>query len=90
MTFFVKPFSLGLRLFCNIFSKELFLAILALLLLQFLHGPTAMDKIFTMAPLVLRPIIVLLGVVIGFIQALVFLVLTISYIAGARSAAEHG
>lgn len=89
MTFFVKPFSLGLRLFCNIFSKELFLAILAVLLLQFLEGPTALDKLFTVAPLVLRPVIVLLGVVIGFIQALVFFILTISYIAGARSAAEH-
>jgi F-type H+-transporting ATPase subunit a len=38
VTFFVKPFSMGLRLFCNIFSKELFLAILAGLILMFMNS----------------------------------------------------
>ena len=89
ITFFVKPFSLGLRLFCNIFSKELFLAVLAMLVIQFLTGPTLVDKIFTLMPLVLRPVILLLGLILGLIQAFVFTVLSISYIAGALHAEEH-
>ena len=89
MTIFIRPFSLGLRLFCNIFSKELFLAVLAVLILQFINSPALGDKILTSAPFILRPIIILFGLLIGFIQAFVFLVLSISYIAGARSAAEH-
>jgi len=89
VTFFVKPFSMGLRLFCNIFSKELFLAILAMLLLQFMNSSEIIQKILTIVPFVLRPFILLLGVIVGIIQAFVFLVLSISYIAGAISTSEH-
>jgi F0F1-type ATP synthase membrane subunit a len=40
-------------------------------------------------PLVLRPVIMLLGLIIAFIQALVFMVLSMSYIAGAVHMEEH-
>lgn len=89
ITFFLRPLSLGLRLFCNIFSKEIFLAVLAMLTIQFMFGHTLMDKLFTLGPLVLRPVILLLGVLIALIQALVFVVLSMSYIGGALHAAEH-
>ncbi len=80
---FAKPFSLALRLFCNIFAKEMLLGILAFLVIQFMFGQDNMVKIMTFAPLFLRPVILLLGLLVGFIQALIFLVLSISYVAGA-------
>ena len=89
ISFFIRPFSLGLRLFCNIFSKELFLAILAMLVLSFMTSQNMAEKGLTVAPLVLRPVILLLGIIIGFIQALVFVVLSMSYIAGAIHMQEH-
>ncbi len=89
ISFFTRPLSLGLRLFCNIFSKELFLSILALLMLHFFQSSLTLDKCLTLMPLVLRPFIMLLGLIIAFIQALVFMVLSMSYIAGAVHMEEH-
>jgi F-type H+-transporting ATPase subunit a len=89
ISFFTRPLSLGLRLFCNIFSKELFLSILALLMLNFFKSSLPLDKFLTLMPLVLRPFIMMLGLIIAFIQALVFMVLSMSYIAGAVHMEEH-
>jgi F-type H+-transporting ATPase subunit a len=89
ISFFTRPLSLGLRLFCNIFSKELFLTILASLTLTFFFSHALKDNIFTIMPLLLRPFILILGLIIGFIQALVFMVLSMSYIAGAVRMEEH-
>lgn len=89
---FSKPFSLAMRLFCNIFAKEMLLGILAFLVIQFMFGQDIAVKIMTFAPLFLRPVIILLGLLVGFIQALIFLVLSISYVAGAvqtEHAKEH-
>ncbi len=80
---FVKPISMAMRLFCNIFAKELLLSILAFLLVKFIAGPTVFEKVFAVAPLVLRPGIILLGVLVSFVQALVFLMLTIVYLGAA-------
>lgn len=89
ISFFTRPLSLGLRLFCNIFSKELLLGILAWLMIEFFLGPAVFDKVFSFGMLVLRPAIMLLGLIIAFIQALVFMVLSMSYIAGAVQMEEH-
>jgi len=89
ISFLIRPFSLGLRLFCNIFSKELFLGILAMLVLQFLNSDVLGERIMTAGPFILRPFIMILGLVVAFIQALVFTILTMSYIAGAIQIQEH-
>jgi F-type H+-transporting ATPase subunit a len=89
ISFFTRPLSLGLRLFCNIFSKELFLGILAYLMLQFFLSPALFDKAFSVGLLFMRPAIMLLGLIIAFIQAMVFMVLSMSYIAGAVHMEEH-
>jgi F-type H+-transporting ATPase subunit a len=86
---FARPFSMALRLFCNIFSKEMLLGLLAFLLLNFLLGEGALSKGLAVAPLVLRPLILLLGLLVGFIQALVFLILAISYVGGAVVSEEE-
>jgi len=84
-----RPFSLALRLFCNIFSKEILLGLLALLEVNFFMSSNMIEKGLTLAPLILRPFIILLGVLISFIQALIFLVLSIAYVAGAVKSEEH-
>jgi F-type H+-transporting ATPase subunit a len=86
---FARPFSLALRLFCNIFSKEILLGLLAVILVKFIMGPTIIEKGLAVAPLLLRPFIILLGLMIGLIQALIFLVLSIAYVAGAVQTEEH-
>ncbi len=83
-----RPFSLALRLFCNIFSKEMLLGLLALLTAQFFLGATPIEKMLTVAPLLLRPFIILLGLMLGLIQALIFLILSIAYVAGAVQSEE--
>jgi F-type H+-transporting ATPase subunit a len=84
-----RPFSLALRLFCNIFSKEILLGLLALLAVKFFFGQGQIERGLTIVPLLLRPFIILLGLMIGFIQALIFTVLSIAYVAGAVRTEEH-
>jgi F-type H+-transporting ATPase subunit a len=89
VSFFTRPLSLGLRLFCNIFSKELLLGIIAWLMIDFWMTPGLFYKGFSFGMLCLRPAIMLLGLIVAFIQALVFMVLSMSYIAGAVHMEEH-
>ncbi len=86
---FARPFSMSLRLFCNIFSKEILLGLLAMLLVNFFIGKDIVEKGLSIAPLLLRPCIILLGLLIGFIQALIFLILSITYVAGAVRQEAH-
>jgi len=88
INFITRPFSLGLRLFINIFSKELLLETLAVLLITFFVSHGLMNKSLFVMPLLLRPLIIILGMFIGIIQAIIFLVLSASYIAGAVNAEE--
>lgn len=81
--------SLSLRLFCNIFAKEALLGVLALLVLTFITGPTLIEKGLTVSVVILRPLIILLGLIVSLVQALIFTVLSIIYIAGAVSTTEE-
>lgn len=69
--FFAKPFSLSIRLFVNIFSKETALIFLILLLPAFIKF---------VVPGVTYLFIVLLGVLTSFLQALIFSLLSAVYI----------
>jgi F-type H+-transporting ATPase subunit a len=74
----VKPFTLALRLFGNIFSGGIMLAIIGLLPAWILWGPNALWKAFDAA--------------IGLIQAFIFALLTILYfgMAGATHDEDEG
>jgi len=87
---FARPLSLAIRLFGNIFAKEVLLGILAFLAIVFLglHNPLLKYSL-SAGPLLLRPAIILLGLLVGLIQAFVFLILSVIYVAGAVAAAEH-
>lgn len=81
-----RPISLSIRLFGNIFAKEVLLGILGFLIIIFFAIPNPFIKFsLSIAPVILRPLIILLGVVVSFVQAVVFLLLSMIYIAGAVS-----
>jgi F-type H+-transporting ATPase subunit a len=78
-----RPLSLSFRLFGNLMAKEILLGILAFLVLTLYHAGGVIDIGMTIVPLLLRPLIILLGLLVGFLQAYIFTVLAISYIGGA-------
>lgn len=74
-----RPLSLTMRLFGNIFAKEMLLTILAALVLQYFQQ----KSVLVIMPLALRPAILILGVLVSLIQAVVFTALSMIYIGGA-------
>jgi F-type H+-transporting ATPase subunit a len=84
-----RPLSLSMRLFGNIMAKEILLAVLASILLTFFRAPGAFNKALMFVPLLLRPAILLLGVLVSIIQAAVFTVLCMIYIGGAVAGHEE-
>jgi F-type H+-transporting ATPase subunit a len=87
-----RPLSLAMRLFGNIFAKEVLLTVLAALVLKFFDAGGAKGWILMAMPLALRPGILVLGVLVSVIQAAVFMALSMIYIGGALAASheEHG
>jgi F-type H+-transporting ATPase subunit a len=83
-----RPLSLSFRLFGNILAKELLLGVLALLVLIFLPSGNLIQEALTLVPAVLRPLIILLGILVSIIQAFVFMILAMVYIGGAVQAHE--
>ncbi|MCD4813195.1 F0F1 ATP synthase subunit A [bacterium] len=84
-----RPLSLSFRLFGNILAKEILLGVLALLVIIFLPSGNLIQEILTLVPLVLRPLIILLGILVSIIQAFVFMLLAMVYIGGAMQTEGH-
>lgn len=84
---FSRPLSLTMRLFGNMLAKEIVLGVLVYLLTLFFFSEGAVAKMLAVVPLLLRPAILLLGVLVGIVQALVFTALAMAYVGGA--VAEH-
>lgn len=78
-----RPLSLSFRLFGNLMAKEILLGILAFLVLTFFRAGGAINLTLTIVPILLRPLIILLGLLVGFLQAYIFTVLAMFYIGGA-------
>lgn len=78
-----RPLSLSFRLFGNMFAKEILLGVLALLVTIFLPSSNIFQKLLSIAPIFLLPFIYLLGMIVVYIQAFVFTILSIFYINGA-------
>jgi F-type H+-transporting ATPase subunit a len=86
-----RPLSLTMRLFGNIYAKEMLLAILAYLVFNYYSQGTAGGYALMTMPLLLRPAILILGVLVSIIQAVVFTALSMIYIGGAIAVhGEHG
>jgi F-type H+-transporting ATPase subunit a len=78
-----RPLSLSFRLFGNLMAKEVLLGILAFLTVFLYHAGGVVDITLTAVPLLLRPLIILLGLLVGFLQAYIFTMLAVSYVGGA-------
>lgn len=81
-----RPLSLSFRLFGNILAKEILLGVLALLVFIFLPSGNLMQEGLSVVPIILRPLIILLGILVSIIQAFVFMILAMVYIGGAVQA----
>jgi len=78
---FIRPISLTMRLFGNIFAKEILLLMLAFVTATFLASPEAFVKVLSLLPFVLRPAIILLGTLVSIVQAAVFTILAMVFVA---------
>lgn len=85
---FVRPISLTMRLFGNIFAKEILLLMLAFVAASFLGNPSSFVKGLSFLPLVLRPAIILLGTLVSIVQAAVFTILSMVFVALAMEGHE--
>lgn len=83
-----RPLSLSFRLFGNILAKEILLGVLALLVFIFLPSGNIIQEGLSAVPLILRPLIILLGILVSIIQAFVFMILAMVYIGGAIQSHE--
>jgi F-type H+-transporting ATPase subunit a len=78
-----RPLSLAFRLFGNLMAKEVLLSILAFLTVFLYQAGQPVDIVMTIVPLLLRPLVILLGALVSFLQAYIFTVLAIAYVGGA-------
>lgn len=84
----VRPVSLTMRLFGNMMAKEKVLAVSVLLMIIILGGSPLADSIAVL-PFFLRVFIMILGVLVCFLQAFVFMLLAMVYIGGAVMEHDH-
>jgi F-type H+-transporting ATPase subunit a len=91
---FVRPISLTMRLFGNIFAKEILLLMLAFVTVTFLSSPSTFVKALSILPFALRPAIILLGTLVSIVQAAVFTILSMVFVAlameGGHEEGGHG
>lgn len=80
---FTRPLSLTMRLFGNMLAKEIILGVLVYMATLFFLSSDVMSRLLLPVPLLLRPAIILLGVLVGVVQALVFTALSMAYIGSA-------
>jgi F-type H+-transporting ATPase subunit a len=83
-----RPLSLTMRLFGNIIAKETLLTVLFAVTVGLFFSQGAIYKILMVVPFLLAPGILVLGVLVSLLQAIVFTVLSMVYIAGATAAHE--
>lgn len=82
-----KPFSLSIRLFANMLAKHLIIGVLSLLIILFSKDLVLFVKTIGI-PVMLPPVVMGLGVLTCFIQAFVFVLLSMIYI-GTAMEEEH-
>ena len=85
-----RPVSLTMRLFGNIMAKEVVLGILVYMTMVFWMSDEVAARFLTAMPLMLRPLVILLGVLVSLIQALVFTMLAMVYIGEALEEQHAG
>ncbi len=85
----IRPISLTVRLFGNIYAKEMLLLLLSVIAVSFLYEPNFIVKTLAFVPILLRPGIILLGTLVSIVQAAVFTILAMVYVALAVETHEY-
>ncbi len=87
---FIRPISLTVRLFGNIYAKEMLLLLLSVVAVNFITDPQVIVKGLAVVPFLMRPAIILLGTLVSIVQAAVFTILAMVYVAlSVESSEEH-
>ncbi len=76
----IRPLSLTMRLFGNLFAKESLLLVLAFLAATFFASPDSFVKGLSAFPFALRIAIILLGTLVSIVQAAVFTILSMVFV----------
>lgn len=85
-----RPLSLSLRLFGNMFGDHIVLAVFSFMtisLTKFLLSKSVVLWAFTPITVLIPFVVIILGIFVAVVQTLVFILLTMSYLAG--SVADH-
>jgi F-type H+-transporting ATPase subunit a len=82
-TFLVRPFSLTVRLFANMLAGHILLVTFALLSKELFQGDTLALKPVGILPLFMLTFLTAFEVLVAFLQAYIFTILTAVYIGGA-------
>lgn len=88
MSFLIRPMSLSVRLFANMLAGHTMLAVFAGFVIM-LAGAGGVLSIFSIAPMLLIVAITLLELLIAFLQAYVFAILTCIYLNEALHLHDH-
>ncbi len=85
---FIRPLTLSIRLFANMFAGHVILGIFSIFVVL-LWDASAAGKLIAVLPLAMQIVMYAFEVFVAFIQAYVFAILTTVYINGAVHAGEH-
>lgn len=86
---FLRPVTLGVRLYANMYAGHIVLGVFAIFVEIAIHKITAVSVVVGTMSLAMQIIMYAFEVFVAFIQAYVFAILTSVYIAGALHAKEH-
>jgi len=86
---FLRPFTLGVRLYANMYAGHIVLGVFAIFVDIAIHNLTPISAIVGTMSLAMQIIMYAFEVFVAFIQAYVFAILTAVYISGALHAKEH-
>ena len=86
---FLRPFTLGVRLYANMYAGHIVLGVFAIFVDIAIHNLSAVSIVVGTMSLGMQIIMYAFEVFVAFIQAYVFAILTAVYISGALHAKEH-
>jgi F-type H+-transporting ATPase subunit a len=85
---FIRPLTLSVRLFANMFAGHVILGIFSIFTVLLFQAP-GITKLMGVLPIAMQIIMYAFELFVAFIQAYVFAILTSVYIGGALHAGEH-
>lgn len=85
----IRPLTLSIRLFANMFAGHVILGIFSIFVIQLGLEAAGVTKVLAILPLAMQIVMYAFELFVAFIQAYIFAILTTVYIGGAVHAGEH-